>query len=108
MSPTKHRLHENERQARRRAETRRLVVEEKKKGCSVCGRKNLPATELDFDHLDEATKVTTVSLMVSRGRSVDAVIREIRKCRLVCKAHHGERHSWQVRVLEASGGGGSQ
>jgi hypothetical protein len=53
--------------------------------CNECGG----AEELEFDHIDPATKELPVSQMW--GVSEERFWNEVRKCQLLCKKHHIEK-----------------
>ena len=91
MTPEKHRQQERERRARRYADNCRIIAAEKNKGCSYCGRIDIPHSELEFDHLDPITKHRKVSRM--KWGSSAALEKEIRLTRLVCRIHHQDRHA---------------
>lgn len=75
-----------------RAITNRIKSE---RGCEVCGFNAHPAA-LQFDHIDPATKYRTKagkvvhpSDMIKGGRySLETVLAEIAKCRVVCANCH--------------------
>jgi len=51
--------------------------------CAKCGS----AEELDFDHIDPATKFKTMASLLA-GYSEEVVRRELAKCQLLCKSCH--------------------
>ena len=56
--------------------------------CVVCGESD--PVVLEFDHIDQSTKTTAVSLMADY--SLDRVKEEIAKCRILCANCH-KRHT---------------
>ena len=68
--------------------TRRTAIQFIKthRGCELCGDKSLEACQLQFDHLDPATKSFTVGQ--SYLRSFDVLLEEVRKCRVLCANCH--------------------
>ena len=66
-------------------------------GCEKCGYRNHPAA-LTFDHLDPATKYRTKSgnlvhladMIKGNRYSLATVLREIKKCRVLCFNCHME------------------
>lgn len=58
--------------------------------CSECGESDPQV--LEFDHLSGKTK--DISVMVAQGYSLDAIRKEIAKCRVLCANCH-RRHSSQ-------------
>jgi hypothetical protein len=52
--------------------------------------------QMDFDHSPKFKKVGNVAEMLHRGMAFDSIIREIRKCELVCKNCHATRT--QIRL----------
>jgi hypothetical protein len=55
--------------------------------CVVCGTDQ----SLEFDHVDPATRVSTISDAIGRCWSWDRLRVELDKCQLLCKAHHLEK-----------------
>lgn len=69
--------------------------------CTKCRQTVQLSSELEFHHLDPATKVSDVSHLVSRGRSMDAIKTEIDKCVLLCRTcHRVETHHQQQKVWQ--------
>lgn len=58
--------------------------------CADCGR-HFPPCAMDFDHLEGATKVDTISNLVLHKQSRPLVLAEIEKCELVCACCHRVR-----------------
>jgi hypothetical protein len=56
------------------------------RGCELCGYREHPAA-LDFDHVDPAAKTFTIAKLCA-GRSLDKVLAEISKCRVLCSNCH--------------------
>jgi hypothetical protein len=42
----------------------------------------------EWDHIDPSQKIAGVATMMSAQRSAEEILAEIRKCRLLCRAHH--------------------
>jgi hypothetical protein len=65
--------------------------------CSICGETD--PVVLEFHHLGE--KDNEVSRLMGRGASLEALIREIEKCSVVCANCHrritAEEHGWYKR-----------
>ena len=58
-------------------------------GCELCGyRKH--ACALQFDHIDPKTKFKIISRM--NNYSIEAIKKEMRKCRVLCANCHAELH----------------
>ena len=68
----------------------RYVKSLKRKGCEFCGFKDdNVARYFEFDHIDPKDKEFLISVMVRKGKfSLEDLIRECRKCRVLCKACH--------------------
>lgn len=86
------------RKPRRRRENRRLIVDEKRRrGCELCGRKDLPLPELHFHHRDPHHKNRPVCALVSSSNA--RVVEEMKKCRLWCASAHAHYHrTGEVRL----------
>jgi len=55
-------------------------------GCEVCGEKN--PLVLEFDHINPADKSGEMAQMISKGTSLDKLLDELEKCRIVCANCH--------------------
>jgi hypothetical protein len=79
----------------------RLVVEqfiaEAKTHCTVCGYDRCQAA-LDFHHIDDTTKVDTVSNMVRNLAPFEEIRAEIEKCVVVCCRCHREHHAGMIEL----------
>jgi len=60
-------------------------------GCACCGFKE-NTDVLHFHHIDPTTKIANVSRMVSKNHSLDRILLEIQKCRLLCITCHHKEH----------------
>ena len=69
---------------------REYILEDKKKGCSVCGEKRPYC--LDYHHVNAEDKTITISKLLVQGSGVKRLIKEIDKCILVCANCHREIH----------------
>jgi len=67
-------------------------------GCFDCGYNAHPAA-LDFDHLEEDSKIRSISDMIRAGASWTELGKEIDKCDIVCANCHRIRtyERWQAR-----------
>jgi len=93
------RMAAQERRTIQSKENREYILFLKEKSvCTDCRRK-WPSYVLDFDHVSEG-KTEIVSRM-ARSSNLEAVIKEIAKCELVCANCH--RYRTQVRILTAGG-----
>jgi len=85
------RVHKDQAQQKRRLRRRTRIACLKyvaEKGCAVCGERD--PRVLEFDHIDPATKTTTIAQLISRGYSwaSEQLRQEIRKCRILCANCH--------------------
>jgi hypothetical protein len=88
---TRRNRREAQRKANRRKANRRIILEEKKRGCEICGRKDLPPECLEFHHRDGAMKKRRkVSSLVSAATA--GLRYELSLCRLWCKWSHAHFH----------------
>ena len=69
-----------------------FVNELKSKPCKDCGKKYPPIC-MDFDHIGNDKRLN-VSYLVSHGYPMDQIIKEIKKCELVCSNCHRIR-TWK-------------
>ena len=76
----------NTRAAVRKGKLRKYIEDNMDLRCVKCGYDKLPA--LDFDHLDPATKEYNVSQLISSGCSLERLMNEIAKCRILCSNCH--------------------
>lgn len=63
----------------------------KKAPCTDCKIEYDPFV-MEFDHLGDEKKEGNISQMVGRGVSVPVILKEIKKCELVCSNCHRLRH----------------
>jgi hypothetical protein len=73
-----------------------LVNNVKKQGCSVCGffDENL-LRFLEMDHLDPSNKKFNISNMVQNNFSLEEIMDEMKKCRVICRFCHRIHTKWQ-------------
>ena len=77
-----------EKNIRRRKELINFVISLKQKPCMDCGIQ-YPYYVMDFDHRNKKTKLTTISRMINfHSYSKEKIIKEIKKCDLVCANCH--------------------
>lgn len=81
-----------ERNDRKRARLRQMVVEAKSVPCTDCGE-TLPPYCMDFDHRDRGEKEALISHLVNQ-LSTRRLLAEIAKCDVVCANCHRIR-TWQ-------------
>lgn len=67
-----------------------------KSKCEICDENDIRV--LEFDHIDPSIKSFSISQSVKLGRSWDAVMQEIKKCRVLCanchKKHTASQSNW--------------
>lgn len=66
---------------------RAAVDKLKERPCSDCGRR-FPPCAMDFDHRHPGAKWMEVAHLATRSTSLAPVLREIKKCDLVCAVCH--------------------
>jgi hypothetical protein len=69
---------------------KQFILEEKKKGCQICGEACIPC--LEFHHLNKNEKEYDVSRMYFLG-SLDKLKLEIEKCVILCANCHRKVHA---------------
>ena len=70
-----------------------LLIQAHKDKCVICGEDR--AAALDFHHVDPATKSFNLG-SAAKSKSVDAVLREIAKCIVVCSRCHRLIHAGEI------------
>ena len=95
-----------------RAKNRRLKLREEfrdkmliylsDKNCEMCGE--CDNRVLEFDHLDPALKLFSISQAVRLGYGWNQVLDEISKCRILCanchKKHTSNQYGWYKAIQE--------
>jgi len=81
----------------RKIESRKVVDEFKKNGCSVCSEKDESC--LDFHHLDPKTKKHSVAKLANGTYSVKTVLEEIKKCIVLCANCHRKYHANKITLV---------
>ena len=81
----------------RKAELYRLYNETRNHPCIDCGH-SFPVECMDLDHRPRTIKVDSVSRMLVRGLSRDAILKEIAKCDVVCANCHRIRTAKRARA----------
>jgi hypothetical protein len=74
-----------------RDKTKKIIVEAFGGGCGICGYSKCNAA-LDLHHLDPSTKEFNISRVMARPVSWGKIVKEIRKCVLLCSRCHTEVH----------------
>lgn len=77
----------------------------KNQKCKVCGENDIRV--LEFDHIDETTKLFSISQGISKGYSWELILQEINKCQILCANCHKKRTAEQFgwyKNLEARTG----
>ena len=69
--------------------------------CVNCGNDNIVV--LEFDHLDPSLKSFSISDAISNGTSLTRLMKELRKCQVLCRNCHGiktqqDQGSWRMDV----------
>jgi hypothetical protein len=83
-----------------RARRREIVQKLKDVPCMDCGGKFEPC-QMDFDH--KGSKCFDVSIAVADGTSMEAILREIEKCDVVCSNCHRLRTRRRRKLKDALG-----
>jgi ferredoxin len=88
---------------RRRIKEKREWIQKHKEivGCEACGSKH-PFYVLEFHHRNSEAKDNEISNMISTDYSRDAIVREVKKCMVVCRNCHAEIH-WRESNGNESG-----
>ena len=84
-----HRKELRKKRKKERDEIRRTIKEEKDKPCKKCKKRFIPKA-MDFHHRNRKTKKFNISNATKMRVSIKALLREIKKCDLVCKNCHAE------------------
>lgn len=67
------------------------------KSCERCGFDDIRA--LDFDHIDPAEKRFTIARAINDGYAWEEILKEIKKCRILCSNCHrirtAEQYNWR-------------
>jgi hypothetical protein len=75
-----------------------ITNEIKIKGCELCGYKNTSLLRFfEFDHIDPKTKIDCVAIMIKKAYTIDDLIKECAKCRVLCGHCHRIHTRNQVR-----------
>lgn len=61
------------------------------KGCYLCSESD--PRVLQFHHVNSEDKESTISKMLSAGRSLEKILKEIEKCEVVCANCHLKIHN---------------
>jgi hypothetical protein len=69
------------------ANHRAIVNELKNVPCVDC-LNSYPPYVMDFDHIEEGTKVMNIAQMISRDFGLKLIMTEIEKCEVVCSNCH--------------------
>ena len=69
----------------RRAVNREYAIKKLGQRCVQCGSKS----NLQFDHIDKATKIIGIADMLSHGRK--KLNDELKKCQLLCQSCHNKK-----------------
>lgn len=68
--------------------------------CEKCNE-NHPAC-LDFHHVDQKTKTSSIAQMQGSGKSIDLIIKEIQKCIVICSNCHRKEHHNLINSIPQS------
>lgn len=66
---------------------KQLIAKLKDKPCTDCHKK-YPPYVMDFDHLNKKTKIACVSYLKRHRVAFEKIIKEVKKCELVCSNCH--------------------
>lgn len=71
-----------------------FLMEYAKDGCSVCGETDYRC--LEFDHVDQSTKIESISYMVGQQYPLRKIKEELNKCRVLCANCHRKHTATQM------------
>jgi hypothetical protein len=74
-----------------RNRTKERIIQSFNGSCGICGYKKCQRS-LDLHHVDSNEKDFSLSSIRARPKSWIAIVKELRKCVLLCKNCHGEIH----------------
>lgn len=92
---------------RKRARERKALIKKQRqdqlieylagRGCEICEVDNILV--LDFDHIDSRTKKFSIARAINEGYAWEEILREIKKCRILCSNCHrirtAEQFGWR-------------
>ena len=80
-------------------EKKNYVCKLKEKGCECCGFYDESLLSyLEFDHIDPKDKIACISLMMIKSKyTLEQLIEECKKCRILCRACHRIHTRWQKK-----------
>ena len=79
----------NKHRKKSKAEMYRVIREYKSQPCADCSV-SYPTYVMDFDHV-KGTKVSDITTMIRKQRTMEVLLAEIVKCEVVCANCHRER-----------------
>jgi len=82
-----------------RKKTRIRAIESMGGCCVICGYDSCPEA-LDFHHLDPESKDFSLSSARANPKSWDKIVKELKKCVLICCRCHRELHAGQIELPE--------
>ena len=88
----KHRASISKKNRARRQEKRMRLVQDFGGKCSICGY-NKCIDALQFHHLDSNNKEYDVSRLVTQNRPYEKILKEAKKCIMICANCHAEIHA---------------
>jgi hypothetical protein len=80
-----------------RHKTKLAAIEMLGGSCCICGYSKCKAA-LEFHHVDPGTKVRHVAKMTSHPRKKLEILKEVKKCVLLCANHHREFHAGLIAL----------
>ena len=86
---------------RLRKRYKQLMIESMGGECQICGYKKCSSV-LTFHHLDPSTKELQFGVIVKRFVSWARIVRELRKCVLLCHNCHSEVHAGMASIPESA------
>lgn len=66
--------------------------------CIACGESD--PVVIDFHHLDESTKESSISKLIQNNSSLNKIQQEIEKCVCLCSNCHRKVHGGTLTILE--------
>lgn len=80
-----------------RIASKKRIIESMGGGCQICGYNKCPSA-LALHHLDPSQKEISLGSLRANPKNWDTVVRELRKCILLCHNCHSEVHAQVTQI----------